>query len=413
MTTKDRLILRDLAKLVAEAAADPAQKEKARLWSACNALKPERAMVYADPQNGWAELVGDKDLVCEDAFARGLELSLRRTVFRIGHVHDDYPVTDRFGVGVDIHMDVYNGYGLASKTVNSGDKGGAYHIDPSLKTEADFEKLHPVDIQIDYESTAHNLMLVQNVFGDILDVQLQGMGHFRCGLTRILIHWRGLDQLMYDLYDNPELIHKCMAFLRDQQMREMSFFEEKGLLSLNNGPTSGNGTGGLAHNDAMPQEDFNGQVRLKDMTIWGESQEFTSVGPDQFEEFVLQYQLPILNRFGLVDYGCCEPLDTKFDLLIKHLPRLRWVAVSPWCNREIAAEKLGSKYVYVYKPNPSRICSPKPDFDSAERELRETLRIAEGCPVHLVMKDTGTFFNEPERLTKWTEIASRVVREMA
>jgi hypothetical protein len=115
-----------------------------------------------------------------------------------------------------------------------------------------------------------------------------------------------------------------------------------------------------------------------------------------------------MNRFGLVDYGCCEPLDHKFDLLIKHIPRLRSVSVSPWCNRRLAAEKLGNRYVYVWKPNPSRICSPTPDFDAAEQDIRETLAIARECCLVIVMKDTSTFHNEPNRITRWTDLASRL-----
>ena len=41
---RDRSILRDLAQRVAEIAARPEQAEKARLWTVCNDLRPERAI---------------------------------------------------------------------------------------------------------------------------------------------------------------------------------------------------------------------------------------------------------------------------------------------------------------------------------------------------------------------------------
>jgi len=114
----------------------------------------------------------------------------------------------------------------------------------------------------------------------------------------------------------------------------------------------------------------------------------------------------------MVDYGCCESLDYKLDLLIRKIPHLRWVAVSPWADREICAGKICNKYVYVYKPNPALICSPRPNWEKAEQDIRETLTIARGCPVHIVMKDTSTFCNEPERITKWAELATRIAKEM-
>jgi hypothetical protein len=72
---------------------------------------------------------------------------------------------------------------------------------------------------------------------------------------------------------------------------------------------------------------------------------------------------------------------------------------------------LGSQYVYVYKPNPARICAPRADWEAAEEDIRSTLRIARACPVHVVMKDTHTLCNEPDRVTRWAELAVRIAKE--
>jgi len=37
-------------------------------------------------------------------------------------------------------------------------------------------------------------------------------------------------------------------------------------------------------------------------------------------EFALKYEIPILSRFGLNSYGCCEPLHDKIKYL-KQIPR--------------------------------------------------------------------------------------------
>jgi hypothetical protein len=150
--------------------------------------------------------------------------------------------------------------------------------------------------------------------------------------------------------------------------------------------------------------------------MWGlaESQEFVGVGPEQFREFALPYQLPLINRFGLAYYGCCEPLDKKFDMVLGAIPRLRIVSVSPWCDRRIAAEKLGNRYVYAWKPNPALICAAgSVDWGAVERSIRQTLEIARGCCVEMVMKDTHTFQGDGSRITRWCELAGRLAREMA
>jgi hypothetical protein len=403
-------LLRDLAGQAAHYAALPVQAQKMELWKASNSLRPKRAMVLSNPQNGWDELVPEESVICRDPFLRDLERFLRMQIFRYEYIKDDFPILPKVDIDTVIH---HSGYGIENKVISPDQKGGAYHIEPSIKTYADFEKLKPAVIEIDRAATEERLEFAGNLLGDILEVRERGVSSFRCGLTRILIHMRGLDQMMYDVYDNPEFFHEMMSFLRDEMIREFKLYEKENVLSLNNGPDNWNGSGGLAYIDDLPAEDFSGRVRLKDLIAWGESQETVGFSPDQFNEFVLQYQLPILNMFGLTDYGCCEGLDRKLDLIIENIPRLRWVSVSPWCERRVAADKLKNNYVYVYKPIPTPITSGVPDYEYAESLIRETLEIAEGCSVQIVLKDTSTFCNEPERLTIWSEMAVRVAEEMA
>jgi hypothetical protein len=274
--------------------------------------------------------------------------------------------------------------------------------------------LHPARLSVDRLESEARLAFFQDLFGGILDVSPAGVSFVRCGLTRKLVALRGLDSFLLDLYDAPGFVRDLMAFLRDEMLRELEFYEAENLLSLNNGPDDWTGSGGMATTDALPGPGFTpGRVRACDMFAWGESQETGCVSPEQFERFVLSYQLPVLGRFGLIDYGCCEALDSRLDLLMASLPRLRWVAVSPWADRQLAADKLGNRYVYCYKPQPALICRERPDWGAAERELRETLAIARGCRVSLVMKDTTSFFGDPSRATRWVEMAMRVAEEHA
>ena len=129
-----------------------------------------------------------------------------------------------------------------------------------------------------------------------------------------------------------------------------------------------------------------------------------------FEEFSLQYQLPMLERFGLNCYGCCEPLDTRLEL-IKKIPRLRRLSISPWADLEISAESLEDKFVFSYKPNPSVLAALTLDEELVRNQLREAVRITKGCVLEIVMKDTHTVNHQPERIERWTEIAQEVAAE--
>ncbi len=404
----DRRILRELAGCVADAADTLFNDELAQLWRRHNALKPTRPLVLVRPENGWNELVPESVLQCEDPQLREWEMMLRRYVFRHQHIADDWPLPRHFDISWVI---TWGSYGLEPEIHAATVDGGAFAWEPPLKNYEDIQQLHFRDITVDRQCTAYKVTLANELFGDLLPARVHGRLFVMIGLAEQLAYLRGIEQTMIDLFDNPELLHETMAFLRDAKLHELDLYEAENLLTLNNEAHDHIAQGGLGITDELPADDFAGTVRLCD--LWGTdaSQEFSGVGPDPFDEFLLQYQAPVLERFGLVSYGCCEPLDHNFELLCRRLPKLRRVSVSPWCNREKAAEALTDKYLYAYKPNPALICGPDAHLETAEEQLRETMEIAKECHLEVIMKDTHTFHNDPHRITQWTKMATRLARE--
>lgn len=400
----DRDILRNLARRVAELAALPIQKERIELIRSLNDLQPKRPVVLAFPEGGWADLIPAAALQCQDPLMREWEECLRQRIFTHEQIGDDQPVMGHFIMEAIVN---HSDYGVPIDWHRSGDRG-AGKWDAPIKTPDDLRKLHHRTITVDRAETQRRMDLAHSIFGDVLQVRNRNWLFWTVGMTGTLIFLRGLDQMMYDLYDNPGLIHELMAFLRDETNAELDYYEREGLLPLNNEPDSYVGSGGLGATSHLPAKDFAGKVRCKDCWCLGESQEFVGVGPELFEEFALQYQLPLMKRFGLVCYGCCEPLDKKFDLILKNIPNLRRVSVSAWCDRRIAADKLQDKYVYSWKPAPSMICTPTVDWEHVEKTTRETLEIAKGCCVEMIMKDTHTFAGDPTRPGRWAKMAKRL-----
>jgi hypothetical protein len=401
----DRQVLRELAAKVAQLAAMPVQQERTALIKSLNELKPARPVVLAFPEGGWIDLIKPEHLRCQNPLFREWEMGLRQRILTHETIGDDQPVTDLFRVPVVVDMGNY-GFDVQWR---HGDDRGSGKWDPPLRDLANFKKLKPRDIRIDHRLTQRKVNLANDVFGDILRVRQHGSFWWTTGLTGDLIFLRGLDQMMLDMYDNPQFLHDLMAFLRDNMLREARFVQEEGVLSLNNAADTYVGSGALGLTNQLPAPDYDGLVRLKDMWCLCESQEFVGVGPELFEEFALRYQLPIVSNFGLACYGCCEPLDKKFDLILKNIPNLRRVSVSPWCDRQIAAAKLTNKYVYSWKPAPSMICTPTVDWVEARKVIRETLSIAKGCCIEMIMKDTHTFAGDPTRIGKWTAIAKEEI----
>ena len=399
----EREILRDIALKVAELAARPIEQEKRDLWYKHNALEPTRPVVFCDPKNGWWEIFTPDTLKCQSDLARMWEFLLRREVFYGERMCDDRVIQPFFDIS---HVQQDSGWGLAN-TITSGGKGGSYVWDAPIKSMDDVDKLHFPEVTVDYEATQRNVDLANWVLGDILTVRQRSGWWWTLGLTSTLIFLRGLEQMMLDMTDNPQMLHRIMGILRDGHLAKIDFFEKNGLFCLNS-DGSYVGSGGFGWSRELPQPDFAGTVRTRDMWGFAESQETVGVSPAMFDEFVFQYQLPLLERFGLNCYGCCEPLDKRWHV-VSRIPRLRRVSVSAWANVADMAENLGGDYVFSYKPNPADLAAPTFDEARIRANMREFMQTTKNCRVEVIMKDNHTIGRDPERVVRWTKI----VREEA
>jgi hypothetical protein len=399
LTSRERQLLRSLAGKVAELAARPIEAEKRDLWLRHNALQPTRPVIFCDPENGWNEIIRPEHLECEGELAREWEFRLRREIYWGTEMCDDRVIIPFFEVP---HVAVESDWGMHETRIG-GQHGGAYTWDPPLKDYAELPKLQYPQITVDEAATERRAALAQEILGDLLTVRVKTLWWWTLGMTWTLVNLRGLMQIMYDMVDAPDELHRLMAFLRDGHLAKLDWLEENGLLSLNNDGTYV-GSGGFGWTDEVPQKDFVGRVRPCDMWGFGESQETVGVSPEMYAEFVLPYQLPILSRFGLNCYGCCEPLDKRWEY-VKQIPRLRRVSVSPWSNRAFMAERLGAHYILSMKPNPADLARDSFHEEKVRAILREDMRTTRACRVEVIMKDNNTIRDDPRRVTRWIQIA--------
>lgn len=400
VSAQDREILRGLARRVAELAARDIEAEKRELWYRHNALEPTRPLIFCDPENGWNEIVTDDQMGCAGDLARLWEMTLRKEIFWGESMGDDRVVEARFVVNYNAKE---SDWGMHD-TKTGGQDGGAYVWDAPLKSYDDLDKLQFPTITVDRKATDDLAALAGETLGDLLTVQLKGSWWWTLGLTWICIQLRGLEQMMLDMCMHPDELKQLMGILRDGHLAKLDFLEANGLLSLNNDGTY-IGSGGFGYTNELPQKDADAKkVRTCDMWGFCEAQETASVSPEHFAEFVFPYQLPILERFGLNCYGCCEPLNLRWHI-VKQAPRLRRISVSPWSDLEIMAEQLTDQYIYSLKPIPTPLALPSIDEDHIRKELRKALDITRGCRVEVIMKDNHTIGKNPQNVVQWCRIA--------
>ncbi len=394
-------ILRGLALRVVELSSRPIENEKKQLWYDHNALKQTRPVIFCDPENGWNEIITSELLECEGDLARGFEMHLRKEIFWGESMGDDRAVNAYINIE---YVHEYTGWGLDANYIGRK-SGNAYTWEAPLKDyNTDFSKLRFPEIIIDYKKTDELFELASEIFGDILTVRKNNSWWWTLGLTNTLVKLRGLEQMLFDMYDYPDELKRLMKFLQDGQIHTLDYLEENGLLDLNNDETYV-GSGGFGFTNELPQKDFDGK-NVRTMDMWGfmESQETSHISPEMFEEFILPYQVPILERFGLNCYGCCEPLEKRW-YAVKHLPRLRRISVSPWADQQKMADFLGNKYIYSLKPNPAYLAVANIDMEYMRGKLREAFKITRDCRVEIIMKDNTTIGHNPQNVIDWCRIA--------
>ena len=70
----------------------------------------------------------------------------------------------------------------------------------------------------------------------------------------------------------------------------------------------------------------------------------STVSPKMFKEFEVDYASRLCARFGLVYYGCCDPLDRKMAE-VRLIPNVRKVSMSAWVDQERGAAEIGISFI--------------------------------------------------------------------
>jgi hypothetical protein len=405
---RDRQIIRDLAKRIADIADMPEMEKKREMWKRHNRLERVKPMILVFPEGSWDEIDTFIPRQCTEAPACWIEFDLLRQLWAYENIRDDKPVEKIWTVEKKLHE---SSWGIEGKQVSATTSRGAYRIEPVIKEASDLKKLRFPEYTYDEAATMSEFEMMQDLIGDIMDVQIKGVRHVSFHLMGIYTVWRGVGQVMEDMYDEPEMLHDAMAFLAEAAQRRIKQYIDQNLLSLNNDKSYQN-SGGVGYSTELPKPGFNpDRVRPCDMWASAEAQEMAQVSPKMHREFVLKYEKKLLEGWGLLGYGCCEDLTNKLDDICS-IPNMRRISIAPSANVDKCAEKLQENFIFSWKPQPSHLVG-RFDEKMIENYIRHALEVSKNCVIELILKDTHTCENHPERFTIWTDIAQRLATEYA
>jgi len=404
---KDNLILQELAKEVLEISNKPIQNERRELWRKQNSFQNNTPLIYMRAF-AFDEFFDRKLLKCEDAFLRSYEYYLNLMKFR-DTIGDDFIIEPWLTLNATYIPSVENRWGVRVSLSEKMHSGDAAKFIPELIEEEDINRLVSPNHIIDEYTTNLQYKKLQDAIGGLMEIHVSRSSIYSMWNTDIstdLAKLIGLEQYMWYIFDRPQWLHKILAFMRDAIIKVHNQVEASDDFSLAD-----------QINQAMPYskelKDPNPSIKgVKRSEMWWfmASQESTGLSPDMFYEFMLQYQIPIVEKFGLSAYGCCEDLTQKIDYLRK-IPNLRRIAVSPYANAEKSAEQIGEDYILSWRPNPSSMISTGLDEEFVRKHMRDNFKIFKKNKNHfdITLKDVETINNQPENIAKWVKIVRQEI----
>lgn len=406
--TWERDWLRELAKKQLDYARSERNQKRIQQWYRHNDLQGIRPMIQLEMMTFEQEILPQR-LKCISSSARALETQLLRNFLNMELFDDDRVVPDFYPMGYDTWFKLFDIDVHVEHAQMDGHESVAHHFIPALgdlEEAYDAGLIKPSTFGVDLERTGQRRQFAEEIIGDILPVRMKTDGLYSVP-TQMLVHIMSMEQMMYNIYDYPELFKKMMDQIADDTIAYFRMLEEKQLLLPTTGfENVGQGTFAFTHD--LPGEEVLRNRPFTTSDIWGfmDSQETVGISPDMYEEFIYPCYKKISEQFGLLSYGCCEPLHPIWDRCISKLKNLRKVSVSPWCDEEFMGERLrGSRVIYHRKPSPNFLgVEPSLDEDALRKHFRATLHAARGCKLEFTQRDVYTLHHNIEKGRRYIEI---------
>lgn len=397
--------IRELARQVAEIGSSFEQQRIQQRWRNTYMCRPaDRAPVWLRPSKQcWGELLPEETLTCQIPFLRHMERELRQQLIRDSFA-DDSIILPYWHVDAAIDFEGDHLWGVAVQRILPEGDGGAWSYDPPIKNETDMKRLRMPHWYHDAAETDRRVEQYSEVLGDTLPVRLRAQPPLFPGVGHNASDLIGLDALLLNMALAPDMIHELMTFIRDSVLCCQDEVEAMGILTENNDDP-------IHFSESLKQTPKSVPVKLGDLWLRTESQQFQGVSPDMWREFCLDYQRPIMERFRYVSYGCCENLTDRIDSVLA-IPNLKIFVNSPWTDLSTTAQKCGDRFSIVWRQNASRVLHAT-DMTPIRHGLEEGLKITRGCHRAIVLQELTSCHGNPGRLSDWAETATRAAERCA
>lgn len=416
LSLKEKETLQSLGRRLREISELPIQEENRRLWRSVNDGNMIRPVIVARDYPVCLLSEGPDAIAptIEDPYWQRREMEMKLAIYEWDHMRCDRVIEPWIDIPCEVE-DTNVGLRMSSypaKWNKMEDLDKAYAFERVLFDESDVDsKIQMPQVTYNKELTMENYERMCEIMDGIINVKLFGINNFRYAMFDDIFAWTTITQGMEDLICDPDYLKAAARRYTQCFIHRAKQYEDLGLITSNN-CNHYIGNGGYGYTSELPGPTESGiGGKLKDN--WGVCQDqiLTSVSPATTKEFAFDHEVPWADLYDRIYYGCCERTDHKLKEL-GTFHNLRKITVSPFAHQQEAFEKMGADYVVSFKPNSTYLNLEPMGENLLREELENVCRWAKDyhCNVEIIMKTIITLNHEPQRLWKWCEMASDIVR---
>lgn len=400
ISAADRLILRDLAKKQLELSASSRNQQLWKDWMEHGSPSvSSRPMIRIELNTFEHQLLPDM-MKCEGEQAREIERRLLRPMINFTLFEDDTLVPDHYAIQLHSH---FVPFGLTVRRQETDGLG--HHFIPYLHDlEEDDHLLGASVFGIDLDATLQEQAEAEDLFGDLLPVRRVSDAAYSCPMQDI-VHIMNMDDLYMAMVDDEERFCHMLDRLVDDYLAYFRLMESSGSL-ISGARMQHLCQGSYCFTNEL--QDGIEQAKLKDMWLFMDSQETAGISPAMYRDLVFPSYQKLMNHFGLISYGCCEPVHAIWDHCLSTLPHLRKVSISPWCDEALMGERLrGTGITYLRKPPATLLGMDTPELDETAVLdcFRKTAEAAKDCKLEIAQRDVYMVGHSAQKVKRYVELA--------
>ena len=409
----DQEIVSPLVERILELSGRPEEEAKKELWARHNAFQPTEkipvSLTFENiPDLQWDMMFGRDHLRCQGEVARYIEFYLKKRIWIAESVPDDHVVWKAISIPA-VYTRHHQNWGVDLAWRSTGTPLSSKSIVAPFQKEIELSKLRGPQTEVNESETSARLSEALELVGGRLAVHAnyETLGE---SPYEFAVRMRGLQQILFDVYDCPDQVHRMMEFITQSIIADDMRRERHGWINC---PVDPSGryqmvpTYRQIATYLLP--DFcSRSPQVRDERAYVSAQSASGLGPTMYEEFVHQYNCRISELYPTktVYYHGCECLDQKLDI-IATLPNLGRHHVSAWSSVALAAKKYQGSVILEVTSHPNLIATGA-TRQEMKKEMAVRVREAAGHPIDLSITDVYNLGGDPGLLRTWAEAAQDV-----